>query len=53
MLKNDPPANRMMSRIANRKPGIAKPTTITAEVQVSKRDPSLTALRIPSGIEIR
>ena len=49
-LKNEPPANRIMSRIANRKPGIAKPTMIAAEVQVSKREPSETALRMPSGI---
>ncbi len=53
MLKNEPPANRMISRIANRNPGIAKPTMITAEVQVSNFEPSLTALRMPSGIEIR
>src|SRR6185312_14536151 len=52
-LKNEPPANRMIKRIANKKPGIAKPTMITAEVQVSNFDPSATALRMPSGIEIR
>ncbi len=43
----------MIRRIANRNPGIAKPTMMTAEVQVSNFDPSFTALRIPSGIEIR
>ena len=53
MLQNEPPENRMINRIANRNPGIAKPTMMTAEVQVSKREPSLTALRMPSGIEIR
>src|SRR5579872_1900576 len=53
MLRKEPPANRMISRIANRKPGIAKPMMITAEVQVSNFDPSCTALRMPSGIEIR
>src|SRR3977135_179326 len=52
-LKNEPPANRMIRRIANKNPGIAKPTMITAEVQVSNFDPSITALRMPSGIEIR
>src|SRR5206468_8511448 len=53
MLRNEPPANRMISRIANRKPGIAKPTMITADVHVSNFEPSWTALRMPSGIEIR
>src|SRR5271154_3977102 len=53
ILKKEPPANRMIRRIANRNPGIAKPTIITAEVQVSNFEPSITALRIPSGIEIR
>src|SRR5215469_13285865 len=53
MLKNEPPANRMIKRIANRNPGIAKPTMITADVQVSNFEPSFTALRMPSGIEIR
>jgi hypothetical protein len=52
-LRNEPPANRMISRIANRKPGIANPMMIAAEVQVSKREPSATALRTPSGIEMR
>src|ERR1700676_1369945 len=53
MLKNDPPANRMINRIANRNPGIANPTMITAEVQVSNFEPSMTALRMRGGIEIR
>jgi predicted transcriptional regulator len=44
-LKNEPPANRMISRIANRNPGIANPTMIIAEVQVSNLEPSITALR--------
>jgi hypothetical protein len=43
----------MIRRIANRKPGIANPMMITPDVQVSNRDPSWTALRMPSGIEIR
>jgi hypothetical protein len=42
----------MISRIANRKPGIAKPTMMMAEVHI-EREPSATALRMPSGIEIR
>src|SRR3569623_373280 len=41
----------MISRIANMNPGIAKPMMMTAEVHVSKREPSATALRMPSGIE--
>ncbi|CKY14299.1 Uncharacterised protein [Mycobacterium tuberculosis] len=53
MSKNDPPANRMISRIANRKPGIAKPMMMMPDVQVSNFEPSWIALRIPSGIEIK
>ena len=52
-LKNEPPANRTINRIANRNPGMAKPTMMTPEVHVSNGVPSFTALRIPSGIEIR
>ena len=33
--------------------GIAYPTTTIALVQISKAEPSRTALAIPSGIEIR
>ena len=32
---------------------MALPTITTAEVQTSKREPSRTALAMPSGIEIR
>ena len=42
-----------MSRMANRKPGIALPTMTTPDDQTSKRDPSRTALAMPSGIDIR
>src|SRR3954466_7588660 len=51
--KNEPPANSTISRMANRKPGTAYPTMIRAEVHTSNGAPSSTALRMPSGIEIR
>src|ERR1700754_3783241 len=51
MLKNEPPAKRMISRIENRKPGMAKTMMITADVQVSNFDPP--ANRMNSRISTR
>ena len=46
-----PPAKSTTRRMAKRKVGTALPTTITPEVQTSKREPWRTALATPRGME--